>query len=198
MTNAIAVLKDEAQTLVDRAEKFEVQTEENYQKGSKVVGYLTTKRKDVDALRRWFTDPLNAVIKEYNAFFKAITEPIKRADTIVREKMLVYHREQERIRAEEARKIEEDNRRRLEKAKKPERVKVKEAPPPVAKSTGPVTIRKRWTFEVINPKEVPPKFLLDPVLWIDKVGVQRAVDAGARNIPGFRIYQKESISSRSY
>lgn len=75
---------------------------------------------------------------------------------------------------------------------------VKSAPAPavshgygsyVAPSTKGLT--KRWAFEVTSEQEIPRAYL-----QVNEKAVREAIAAGARSIPGVRIYQDESISLR--
>lgn len=52
-------------------------------------------------------------------------------------------------------------------------------------------IRSTWTYEIIDPVKIPIEFCIP-----DPRKIRIAIDIGARNIPGLRIYQKERVSSR--
>jgi len=60
--------------------------------------------------------------------------------------------------------------------------------PVVEKAKG---LTKRWTFEVQDANQVPREYLT-----VDEKKIREAVQAGARTIPGVRIYQSESIALR--
>ena len=49
--------------------------------------------------------------------------------------------------------------------------------------------RKVWTFEVTNEEDIPREFLV-----VDEAKIRRAMNAGAREIPGVRIYQDTRIA----
>ncbi len=68
---------------------------------------------------------------------------------------------------------------------------VVEPPPAKTISTGVAraTVRKVWTFEVLDKLKVPRAFLT-----VDRGAIRIAVRAGWREIAGVRIYQEESIS----
>ena len=189
--STIALAAKDALTFVKRAQEFEVKDQPTYQKASKVVSYLAGKHRELEGIRKWFTAPLNTHVKAINARFKEITLPIGHADRIMRGKMGDFNREQEDIRREEARKIEEDNQKRLEKAKKPERVKIKEAPAPVETRTENTAIRKVWTFEILKEIDIPTKYMTP-----DTPAIRQAIRDGEREIPGLRIFQKEQIAIR--
>ena len=50
-------------------------------------------------------------------------------------------------------------------------------------------VTRRWTFEVSDVSQVPREFLM-----VDEVAVRKAMNAGAREIPGIQIFQQAGIS----
>lgn len=52
-------------------------------------------------------------------------------------------------------------------------------------------LTRRWAFEVLNEQEVPRAYLK-----VNEEKIREEIAAGARSIPGVRIYQTESISIR--
>ena len=65
---------------------------------------------------------------------------------------------------------------------------------PVRTMSGTSSIRKDWTFEVINIDELA-KSRSDLVIE-NSVAIRQAIRDGEREIPGLRIYQKEVLSIR--
>ena len=61
---------------------------------------------------------------------------------------------------------------------------------PPAKAEG-VTVRKALAFEVEDASRVPREYCSP-----DQVLIRAAVNAGARTIPGVRIYEKEQVIAR--
>ncbi len=59
-----------------------------------------------DAFRRTFTDPLNTVVKRWNAFFKAPIDFLQSGADVYEEKLLAYDRAQRRLEEEARRKAE--------------------------------------------------------------------------------------------
>lgn len=57
---------------------------------------------------------------------------------------------------------------------------------------GTTGIRKRWKVEVVRPEEVPDNYLVP-----DLTAIQKAVDAGAREISGCHIWEEESLTVRT-
>ena len=56
--------------------------------------------------------------------------------------------------------------------------------------TAKLTVRKKWTFEIVDPKKVPRKYLK-----VDEVAIGKVVRGKekVREIKGVRIFQEESI-----
>jgi len=60
----------------------------------------------------------------------------------------------------------------------------------VESESGTLRFRKHWTFEVVKESEVPREFLA-----IDETAIRKAVNAGAREIKGVRIFEEEIKSN---
>lgn len=65
---------------------------------------------------------------------------------------------------------------------------------PVRTMSGTSTIRKDWTFDVVSVEELA-KSRSDLVIE-NTVAIRQAIRNGEREIPGLRIYQKETLSVR--
>lgn len=78
---------------------------------------------------------------------------------------------------------------KIQEALKPERLSVGTYSMPVAPKTKGLT--KRWVYEVTSEQEVPRAYL-----QVNEKAVKDAIAGGARQIPGIRIFQEESISIR--
>ena len=65
---------------------------------------------------------------------------------------------------------------------------------PVRTMSGTSTIRKDWTFDVISVEELA-KSRSDLVIE-NTVAIRQAIRNGERDIPGLKIYQKETLSVR--
>lgn len=56
---------------------------------------VKTAHKEVDAKRKEFVQPLNAVVKNINAFFKPALTSLKKSETVLKGKVLTFKREQQ-------------------------------------------------------------------------------------------------------
>lgn len=178
---------------------------------------ISTALKRVDALRAQLVKPLNDTVKAINARAKDVERPLLGADAHIRSQLNVYAAEQVRIKADEQRRIEvarikaEEDARSIAReeaqamaefgvgseieAKKQEQAAVKSVQKefvaqaravaqPAVKGT-----REHWMFEVVDTTQVPRSFLK-----IDEQSIRAAVMAGAREIPGVRIYSEQRVA----
>lgn len=83
---------------------------------------------------------------------------------------------------------------KLEAADVPAAAPLAEVPPPpppttVRSTLGAATIRKTWAFEVEDERLIPRAYL-----QVNETAIRCAVNSGVREIPGIRIFERESIA----
>lgn len=196
-------LAQDAQGLLELAQAIQV-TEATVKDATDLLGWIAKAKKTAEELRQFFVRPLNEQVRRINAFFKERTEPLERADTLVRGKMLAFQQEQVRRKreAEEAarRAAEAEQARRAAEAAAaglpappPPPVPVAvEAPKTVRADLGTATAVHTWTFEIVDESLIPREFLMP-----NEKAIRAAVRAGVRHIPGVRIYQDVSLQVRT-
>ena len=162
--------------------------------------------------------PLNDHVAMINGIFRKISEPFKINDLVIKQKRDVYIREQQRIAAEEQRRLDEQYRKEqaaLDEARRKEQEKLNkkaekkgvEAPilppatvlpqPPkvetkqtVHTDIGRSTVREAMKFEVVDPTLIPREYLMP-----DEKKIGAAVRAKlVTQIPGIKIW-KENIQT---
>lgn len=201
--------KIQAGRVLDKAKALAVTDEEGIKAGATLVRSCVEAGKELELVRRSFTDPLMDRVKAIRAAFEEPTETLAQAETIVRRKVDAYRAEVERKRREEeaaARKERDDaEARRAEDAKalreagldaKQVAAAMPTIPPVVVAPPMPKLVRsesgagftsvKKWTFEVTDEKAVPRDYLS-----VDPRKLDAAVRGGTREIPGVRIFQTE-------
>jgi Tfp pilus assembly protein FimV len=169
--------------------------------------------KDIKALGKEINSHYAKPIKAAHDAHKAIlaakkeqSEPLAKAECLLKEKLSNYHQRQERLRiAEEkrlseiARKAEED--RRLDEAIDTGNDQVLDEPivsPNVSiesqTKTDGVSYRSKWTFKIIDPALVPDNFKK-----IDEQAIGRVVRAmsGKIKIPGVQVIEEKVMSVRT-
>lgn len=186
----IVQIQREAGDLVQRAQNYQVVSDETYEEAGGIVSWIAQGKKRIEARRKFFTQPLNDQVKKINELFKELSMPFVKSDAIVRNKMLDYRQGQEKKRRDE----EEKMKKEAEKIAKKEGISKEEVIASMEKketvsTTDKTTVRKDWTFEIIDVNKIPRKFLMP-----DEVNIRKAVRNGVRKIAGINIYEKEIVS----
>jgi hypothetical protein len=170
---------------------------------TEILGKIATTKKKAEEVRKALVQPLQQQVNEINSKFKETLAPLVKADTILRNKVQDWHAYQERLRREE----EERLRKLMEKEQKKAEKKAEkrgEAPPPpmpvpvvpqapktVKTDTGSTSIKTFWAWEVEDETKVPREYLM-----LNDQAISAAVKMGIREIPGIRIFQKQTLAVR--
>ncbi|MCL6611204.1 MAG: siphovirus Gp157 family protein [Peptococcaceae bacterium] len=194
----------QAEQMEQIAQAVVITDEASLKKATDIVSWVAKAKKAFEEKRKFFVQPLNDQVKRINEMFKEYTQPLERADTLLRGKILAYRQEQERKRREEEerlRKLAEKEQKRLEKqaAKNgmpaPPPVVVPSQPPAaktIQSDMGAAQVRMVWDFEIVDETQIPREFLMPNV-----PAIRAAVKAGVRNIPGVKIFQREELAVRA-
>lgn len=148
-----------------------------------------------------YTKPINTYKDAILATFKMMLTPIVEADRITKEKMLVYNREQQRIRQEQ----EEINQLKMEAAQKEKALNGEsepvdlvevspEAPKTVSTDMGSAGMTDHWKYEVLNFSMLPDEYKLPDTAMLNSIA-KRYHDQ--KQIPGVRFYNEPYIAVRS-
>ena len=171
--------------------------------------------KEIEGRRVQYVTPFNEKVKAANGWCKQYSSRLEAADKSFKSKILAY----EKKLADDRRRVEEEARQREEdRLAKLKELEQKEITPEVQQETRQLkddqvaeqihfeetkrdktqhfsgvstTIKQVWTFEVENVSALPADYLLP-----NETLIRKAVNAGVRNIPGVRIFQKDQLSSR--
>jgi len=181
-TTEVTSINKTSATLVAKATRLEVAAVEDENNAYDILGEIKKRLKEIEKRRTSITKPLLESKKAADTLFKALSEPFKQADQIIRDKVLVFRKEQEK-----KAQAEQERREKIQaahEAKGHETHQLEEVEPDVGESV----VTKRWTFEVTRLGNVPRKFLM-----IDNVKIRAAIRDGMRSIPGLRIFQEEGL-----
>jgi len=192
----VVSLYQEAVKLQQYAEARVIQSDGDIKVATDDLSMIAKLKKAIEEKRKEYVGPINEHLKSVNDAFRNFAEPLNQADSITRQKILDYRKEQERIRQEQ----ERINQLRMEaaqaemelKGELTESVKVVEVAPEAAAHyrTGSGTLGKfmvkKWEVEDLS--KVPLEYLM-----VDAAKVGKLVRAGIRAIPGIRIYSDESL-----
>ena len=198
------ILAQEATGLEAQAIQFEVASDNDMVTATNLLGAIATAKKTLEEQRKFLVAPLNNHVKSINNRFKEYSLPLERADKILRGKVMAYRQEQERKRREEEerlRKLAEKEQAKL--AKKAAKKGLPEPPPiiiphieapvrTVQADFGTASVKKVWTYEIVNENEIPREYLV-----VNEKKIAAVVKAGIREIPGVRIFETEQLAVRA-
>ena len=192
----VLALYEESVKLLGYAEARTILSDDDVKVATEDLSVIAGVKKAIEAKRKEYTGPINEHLKATNGAFGTFTEPLTRADTLNRQKVLAYRAEQELVRQEQ----ESINRLREEAARREMELKgeisepvglvqvAEEAPARYRTETGTLGTAKIKKWEVVDLKAVPIEYMM-----IDAAKVGKVVRAGIPNIPGIRIYEVENL-----
>jgi len=195
MVTEIAVIKEqnrellsEAETLVVRAEAIEIGDDEDMGVAVNLLGSIATAKKRAETQRKFFTEPLNQQVKRVNDLFHSFTDPLLKAERIIKQKVAAYQVEKEKKAQEEMAKALAETQRGGEIMP----VILPDQPQKTVRAdSGSATIKKVWTFQVENPALVPEQYKM-----VDEKKIRAAIASGIREIPGVRIFLAPQVAVR--
>ena len=109
------VFKTMGEHLLKRSSSLVIKKAEDTQVASSILKDCQETEKELEAKRLEITKPLNNFITEVNTLFKETANPILQAKNEVKQKILAYNQEQERIQRAEQEKLFAEERARLQK-----------------------------------------------------------------------------------
>lgn len=143
---------------------------------------------DADKIRKSFVKPFNDFVKQINGMTKEVLAELMDVKAFLKSEMSAF-----------VRRVEEENQRQLEESASAvaQSAFADQAPDMniqeqhVSRSMS--SVRKTWTFEIIDKEKMPKEFLMP-----DEVKIRKFVMANKENgfIDGVRIYQETSVQSR--
>jgi len=203
----------QVESLAEQVDTFEVTTAEHYESGAEVLKTIKGLAKEVEDQRKKITSPLDQAKRQVMDLFRPLTESLAGAERKLKQRLVAWSSEQDRIRREEQRKAEEKARRereRLTKQAEEARQKGREdraqtledravstvaaPPPPAAPKVAGVQTRTVWRFRITDPAKVPDKYKIVDEKRIG--GVVRALK-GDTEIPGIEVWEESTMAARS-
>lgn len=197
--------------LAERCNGALVTDDESLEQGKELAKVGKKLETLIEDRRKEITKPYLDEKKRIDDFVKLLLAEVNDAVKVLRGRILDFEREKERIRLENLRKLEEEQRAKQAEIEKKlresaqnqdmsaaqEALKLneelmidaqREAQFEQAKSS---SIRKVWTYEITDENAVPRNYLM-----IDEKKVKQAISAGVREIPGINIFQTEQLNLR--
>lgn len=215
MLQAVAInnedkLVNSVSSLVEAATYLKVTTPEELSNATDIVKLIKTKHKEIDGERTALVKPLNDTVDRINGRFKTILAPLKTAEDEVKAKMLTFQQEEVR-KAEEARR--EAERKAAEETARIAKEQAEAAPdapvaivevvpvlPPAAPRTsygsfgGTSSMKKVWVFELEDIQKLAAA--RPDLVTVDASKVNAEIKGKGGEIPGLKIYQKDTIAVR--
>lgn len=211
-SEGVSEIKCRSRTLAANAANIVVKDDASAQGATDFLVKVKTALKTAESMRKSMTTGIVEAKKNIDRLFKQLVKPYAEAETTVKDKLRSYVLEQERLRAEEEerqRKEQEEReaeRARLEAeaAEKGEELPPIQEPEVVEEPTmteplktvrgmegGSASMKKVWKYEIVDPTLIPGAFWI-----IDEKAIQKAINLGARDIPGTRIYEDIQVAVR--
>ena len=192
----VVSLYQEAVKLQQYAEARVIQSDGDIKVATDDLSIIARLKKAIEEKRKEYVGPINEHLKAVNKVFQDFTAPLTEADSITRQKILNYRKEQERIRQEQERinqlRIEAAQAEMELKGELTESVKVIEVTPaaPTHYRTESGTLGKfmvrKW--ELVDFNLVPGEYKM-----LNEVLIGKLVRSGIKTIPGIRIYEEETL-----
>jgi len=195
-------IAQEAGLIVQDATALSIQNDEQFHSASSMLREIKRVQKEVD---EYFDPAIKKAYETHKAILdakKKQSEPLKKAERIIKSKVNEYHAEQERIRWEEERKRQEELRKQEEERRLKEAVDtgdetILDEPivvPTVkledtTKHEG-ISYSEIWKFKVVDISKVPAEYKV-----VDEKKVNQVVRAmkGNTNIPGIEVYAEKVV-----
>lgn len=172
----------------------------------------------IEDKRKELTQPLLTEQRNIKAFADSLVSELNSSVKGLRQQILDFEMEQERIRREEQARLEKERREKEEELRRQaeelqkklaeetkieqnevsqlekeiaELDRIKEQAKEVATPISK-NIRMVWDFEITNPNLIPREYLV-----VDEKAIRTSIiNNGTREIPGVRIFQKEQLNLR--
>lgn len=228
--NNLAILNDHQATETQKEIQFRHTVQELCEAGNSVVlmtradlshatdlvKIIKTRSKEIEEERTRLVKPFNDGVKAINARFKAMTSPLDEAETEVKNKMLLFQREEQKRANEEVARQEKIRQESIARAHQQAEEEAANSPqdrPLVAPAmevhapivsqhrattygqTGAVsTVKKQWAFDLLDIQVLAAA--RPDLIQVDTVKINQEIRGRGGVIPGLNIYEKDIISVR--
>ena len=206
MTTATLDIEQRALALPEQARQFVVFDDTTYQQAGEFLLRIKTVRKELDATFDPVIAKAFATHKEAIAQKQRHEEPLELAEFVIKGRMVEYHAQQERIKANEQRHAQDaatlqealDAEARgdplaAEQALNGQGVVAVPARPPTPAVEG-VSFREMWSYEITDEGQLPREYLC-----VDHPKLRRVVQAlkAETKIPGVRAIKQQTVAART-
>lgn len=193
--------------VLSQSQQITVKDAETETQAAMMLALVRTKLKEMDTERKFYTTPLDESKNRIMAKFKELTEPLKEIEVKIGAALSFYRMKVERERIEREAKLQarEDKKfeKQIEKGKtplvpEPLQIHIEAQPKTVTTEAGKVTYTETWKadWEHIEFDKVPKVFNGVQILEINRVAVNRLINAGIRDIPGIPVVKDVQMRVR--
>lgn len=103
----VRALVREAQTLMQGAAQFRITRDKDYVDAAELLKQVKGKQKELKAMRESITKPMNAALKAVRELFTQPESTLSEAEDALKQAMIDYNREQERLRKQQQHALDE-------------------------------------------------------------------------------------------
>lgn len=209
-------VKQEVAVLAEQAAAVEIQNDSDYEVAGAFLVQCAKQLKRIDEVFDPIIKAAHAAHKEAVAKKKEVAGPVDEAKLKVSGLIGTYDRKK----AEERRRVEDEERERLRKIEEEKRLAEAEeleksgraeeaealvskpihvAPPPAPKPVRPhgVSVRNTWDYRITNPLKIKPEYMKPDEVKIGRVVRAMGEQAGALIGEGVEVYEKSIVSART-
>jgi len=193
---------DELQAARLRVEKAKVDTPEQAEQMTQLLGQAQKLKKRMESKRKQAIEKPDDYVRSVNRFVKSYRDKIDDLIRAGKKKIGVFHQRQELKRREEEKRLREEQakiQRELDAAAEKSGVeKVTLQPAAIPKKTTPIrteagtaSARMVWKHNVVDESKVPREYLS-----VDDKKIAAAIRAGIREISGVEIFEEADVRVR--
>lgn len=177
----------QVRTTIEFLEAFQIVSVEDYEIAAQALKELAEKHDAFDAKRKAWVNPLKAVAKDIDATFREVLQSLKRGEEILRDRIGAY-----RVRTEQTR--GELIACAAEKAQAGDhagaQAMIEDAAEFIPPEVEGLSVKVRWTGEVIDSGAIPREYLIPDVAKLAAVTQAREQDP---KIPGWRAFPEAAV-----
>lgn len=193
---ALAQIESEAEMIVTKSQEITVIIDaEGERRATEFLSQIKLRIKEIDAAKAKLVKPIKDHVKQLEAEFKRISEPLERADELVRAAMIAYRNsdavktaqaEAEKLQVQAMEAMRAGNTQAFQELAAAHEYMAAEAPKKVETQSGEARFRKTWRWEISDLEQLPAEY------WIpDEKKIAAAVKSGMP-VPGIKAWQEET------
>lgn len=192
---ALAQIESEAEAIVKKSQEIVlIHDGEGERRATEFLVQIKLRLKEVDAAKAKLVKPIKDHVKQLEAEFKRISEPLERADELVRSAMTAYRNsegfraaqnEVKQLEAQTMDAVRAGDMQAYQELAQAHGQAVAEAPKKVETASGEARFRKVWRHEIADFAQLPAEY------WVpDEKKIAAAVKSGVP-VPGVRAWQED-------